>query len=76
MRKSTISRRDFFGVSTLGVMLAASASALADPAGAAALKVGIKRGDLPDLTIRQVKVYALDTENECIDHDGYVPAPV
>ena len=41
-------------------MAGAGALALADPAGAAAQSVGIKRGDLPDLTIKEVKVYVVD----------------
>jgi L-alanine-DL-glutamate epimerase-like enolase superfamily enzyme len=49
-----LSRRGFLGV--------AGASALADPARAAAQAVGIKRGDLPDLTIKEVKVYVLKDE--------------
>ena len=49
-----LSRRGFLGV--------AGASALADPARATAQAVGIKRGDLPDLTIKEVKVYVLKDE--------------
>ena len=41
-------------------MAGAGALALADPAGAAAQAVGIRRGDLPDLTIKEVKVYVVD----------------
>jgi len=52
------SRREFFGVSA-GVT-AAVASALADPPHAAAQSAGVKRGDLPDLTIKEVKVYVAD----------------
>ena len=59
--KSVFSRRDFVGASTLGAM--AAASALTDPAAAAARAVGIKPRDLPDLTIKQVKVYATDLGN-------------
>ena len=59
MQKSLISRRDFLGTSTLNVVAGIAAPALTDPAGAAAQLVGIRRGDLPDLTIKQVKVYAL-----------------
>jgi L-alanine-DL-glutamate epimerase-like enolase superfamily enzyme len=36
------------------------ASALADPPHAAAQSAGVKRGDLPDLTIKEVKVYVAD----------------
>jgi L-alanine-DL-glutamate epimerase-like enolase superfamily enzyme len=56
------SRREFLGV-TGGLAAAAAASGLgvlADPAGAAAQAVGVKTGDLPDLTIKEVKVYVTD----------------
>jgi len=52
------SRREFFGA-TAGVT-AAMATVLADPPHAAAQAAGVKRGDLPDLTIREVKVYVAD----------------
>jgi L-alanine-DL-glutamate epimerase-like enolase superfamily enzyme len=55
------SRREFFGASA-GVT-AAAAAALADPPHAAAQSVGVKRGDLPDLTIKEVKVYVADLSN-------------
>jgi L-alanine-DL-glutamate epimerase-like enolase superfamily enzyme len=58
---SVLSRRDFVGASMMGAM--AAASALTDPAAAAARAVGIKPRDLPDLTIKQVKVYATDLGN-------------
>jgi len=60
MQKSLISRRDFLDTSTLNVMAGIAAPALTDPAGVATQLIGIRRGDLPDLTIKQVKVYALD----------------
>jgi L-alanine-DL-glutamate epimerase-like enolase superfamily enzyme len=40
--------------------LAGAGVVLADPAHSAAQAVGVKRGDLPDLTIKQVKVYVLE----------------
>ena len=52
------SRREFFGAST-GVT-AAVAAALADPPRAAAQSAGVKKADLPDLTIKEVKVYVAD----------------
>jgi L-alanine-DL-glutamate epimerase-like enolase superfamily enzyme len=52
------SRREFFGASA-GIT-AAMASVLADPPHAAAQAVGVKPGDLPDLTIKEVKVYVAD----------------
>src|SRR5271166_1921030 len=48
------SRRDFLSGALAGPAL--GALALADPGRAAAQATGIKRADLPDLTIRQVKV--------------------
>jgi L-alanine-DL-glutamate epimerase-like enolase superfamily enzyme len=52
------SRQEFLGASA-GVT-AAVASVLADPPHAAAQSAGVKRGDLPDLTIKEVKVYVAD----------------
>ena len=49
------SRRDFLGMAA--AVPAVGALALADPGRAAAQAIGIKRADLPDLTIKQVKVY-------------------
>ncbi|HWA09612.1 MAG TPA: mandelate racemase/muconate lactonizing enzyme family protein [Opitutaceae bacterium] len=53
MLNRNFSRRDFLGASAVG----AAASALANPVRAAAEAVGVKPGDLPDLTIKEVKVY-------------------
>ena len=55
------SRREFFGAST-GIT-AAVAAALADPPRAAAQSAGVKKADLPDLTIKEVKVYVADLSN-------------
>ena len=55
------SRRGFLGASGLG--MAGIAAALADPPQAAAQAVGVKRADLPDLTIKEVKVYVADLGN-------------
>jgi len=52
-----ISRRSFLGGSAFGAL--AGPAVLADPARAAAQAVGVKRADLPDLTIKEVKVYVL-----------------
>jgi len=60
MGPSTFSRRDFLHASTASA-LAGGALALLDPGGAAAQAAAIKRADLPDLTITEVKVYVLDT---------------
>ena len=52
------SRRQFFGASA-GIT-AAVASVLDDPPRAAAQSAGVKKADLPDLTIKEVKVYVAD----------------
>ena len=56
------SRRDFLGGSAAVAATGAAAglSALANPGQAAAQSVGVKAGDLPDLTIKEVKVYVTD----------------
>jgi L-alanine-DL-glutamate epimerase-like enolase superfamily enzyme len=63
--KAKTSRRDFLGASA--ALTAASAAsglaALANPIGAAAQAVGVKPADLPDLTIKEVKVYITDLGN-------------
>ena len=51
------SRRNFLGTTALGAM--AGAAALAAPTTLLAQAVGIKPADLPDLTIKEVKVYNL-----------------
>jgi L-alanine-DL-glutamate epimerase-like enolase superfamily enzyme len=55
MMNRQFSRRDFLSTSTLGAL--AGASVLANPVKAAAAAVGVKPGDLPDLTITEVKIY-------------------
>ena len=55
-----VTRRNFLAATagtTVGV------STLVDPGLAAAQSVGVKKADLPDLTIKQVKVYVTDTAN-------------
>lgn len=61
MKKEKVSRRDFFGASAGGAMAGAGA-VLANPGQAAAQAVGVTAGDLPDLTIKEVKVYVLGRE--------------
>src|SRR5436190_13359597 len=51
----TSSRRGF-----LGATAAAAASSLANPGLAAAQGAGVKPADLPDLTIKEVRVYNLE----------------
>ena len=58
MLARNVSRRQFLGASALGA--ATGAAILANPARAAAQAVGAKSADLPDLTIKEVKVYVLD----------------
>lgn len=61
MPNQNLSRRNFIGASALGAV--AGASALIDPARLAAQAVGVKPADLPDLTIKEVKVYVADIRN-------------
>src|SRR4051794_898459 len=55
-------RREFIGGSaaTAAATAAAGLAALANPAHAAAQSVGVKPADLPNLTIKEVKVYVTD----------------
>jgi L-alanine-DL-glutamate epimerase-like enolase superfamily enzyme len=55
---SKTSRRNFLASST--GFAAAGFASIANPAAAAAQAVGVKSGDLPDLTIKEVKVYVTD----------------
>lgn len=55
MLNRNFSRREFLGTTALGAF--AGASVLSNPVRAAAESVGVKPGDLPDLTIKEVKVY-------------------
>ena len=61
MLKDPVTRRNFFTATAAGT--AAGFAAIADPGLAAAQSVGVKKGDLPDLTIKQVKVYVADLGN-------------
>ncbi|HKD05693.1 MAG TPA: mandelate racemase/muconate lactonizing enzyme family protein [Bryobacteraceae bacterium] len=61
MLKDPVTRRNFFAATAAGT--AAGFAALADPGLAAAQSAGVKKADLPDLTIKQVKVYVTDTAN-------------
>jgi len=59
--KSKPSRREFLGKSAgLAAAGAAGFAALANPIGVAAQSVGVKAADLPDMTIKEVKVYITD----------------
>ena len=58
MMKDDVTRRNFLTASAAGT--AAGFAAIADPGTAAAQSVGVKKSDLPDLTIKQVKVYVAD----------------
>ena len=57
--KARTSRRDFLSGSA-ALTAAAGFAALADPIGVAAQSAGVKPADLPDLTIKEVKVYVTD----------------
>jgi hypothetical protein len=52
------SRRNFIGASAASA--AGGFAVLADPGTAAAQAVGVKKRDLPDLTIKEVRVYVTD----------------
>jgi L-alanine-DL-glutamate epimerase-like enolase superfamily enzyme len=60
MSKHNVSRRNFFGVTAAGAFTAISS--VSDPVPAAAQAMGVKPADLPDLTIKEVKVYVLKPE--------------
>ena len=62
------SRRNFLSGSASLAGTAGLAAALANPGGAAAQSVGVKTGDLPDLTIKEAKVYITD-----LSATGYHP---
>lgn len=67
------------GASALGAVANAGAMAWADPAAAASQAVGIKPGDLPDLAIKQVKVYVLEapkSEGDSKDNLDHIAAIV
>jgi L-alanine-DL-glutamate epimerase-like enolase superfamily enzyme len=55
MSTRELSRRTFFGASA-----AAGAAVIAHPVNMAAQAAGVKTGDLPDLTIKEAKIYVLD----------------
>ena len=68
MRNQKFSRRNFLRDSALGAAAASTAgaavgAALANPAAAAAHAVDVKPSDLPDFTIKEVKVYVVDLTN-------------
>jgi L-alanine-DL-glutamate epimerase-like enolase superfamily enzyme len=68
MRNQKFSRRNFLRDSALGAAAASTAgaavgAALTNPAAAAAHAVDVKPSDLPDFTIKEVKVYVVDLTN-------------
>ena len=71
MPASPVSRRSFLSGSAASALAltAATATSLTNPVDAAAQAVGVKRGDLPDLTIKEVKVYVINRA------PGRTPAP-
>jgi L-alanine-DL-glutamate epimerase-like enolase superfamily enzyme len=58
MMQDPVTRRNFLTATAAGT--AAGFAALADPGVAAAQAVGVKKSDLPDLTIKEVKIYVTD----------------
>jgi L-alanine-DL-glutamate epimerase-like enolase superfamily enzyme len=58
MMADPVTRKNF--LATMAAGTAAGFAALADPGLAAAQAVGVRKGDLPDLTIKQVKIYVTD----------------
>jgi L-alanine-DL-glutamate epimerase-like enolase superfamily enzyme len=58
MMQDPVTRRNFLTATAAGT--AAGFAALADPGVAAAQAVGVKKADLPDLTIKEVKIYETD----------------
>ena len=61
MMKDPVTRRNFLTASAAGT--AVGFAALADPGAAAAQSAGVKKSDLPNLTVKQVKVYVTDVTN-------------
>ena len=61
MMQDPVTRRNFLLATAAGT--APGLTALADPGTAAALSVGVKKSDMPDLTVKQVKVYVTDVTN-------------
>jgi L-alanine-DL-glutamate epimerase-like enolase superfamily enzyme len=61
MMQDPVTRRNVLTAMATGS--AAGFAALADPGVAAAQSVGVKKGDLPDLTVKQVKVYVTSVDN-------------
>jgi L-alanine-DL-glutamate epimerase-like enolase superfamily enzyme len=61
MLQDPVTRRNFMTAQVAGA--AAGFAALADPGLAAAQSVGVKKADLPDLTIKQVKIYVTDMKD-------------
>lgn len=59
MGTTSITRRRLLSAAPL--CAAAAVPAIADPAGASAQAAGVKKADLPDLTIKEVKVYVVDS---------------
>jgi hypothetical protein len=55
MSRPEVSRRGFFSATA-----AAGAAAIAHPVNLAAQSAGVKAGDLPDLTIKEAKIYVTD----------------
>jgi L-alanine-DL-glutamate epimerase-like enolase superfamily enzyme len=61
MMQDPVTRRNV--LTTMATGSAAGFATLADPGVAAAQSVGVKKGDLPDLTVKQVNVYVTSVDN-------------
>jgi len=61
MMQDSVTRRNALTAMAAGT--AGGFAALADPGVAAAQSVGVKKADLPDLTVKQVKVYVTSVDN-------------
>jgi L-alanine-DL-glutamate epimerase-like enolase superfamily enzyme len=65
IKKESLSRRSFFASSGF------AAGAILTPAQSAAQSAGVNVADLPDLTIREVKVYVIDHGRGAVTNAGY-----
>ena len=57
-----MSRLKYRDAVSLALSAAAGAAAMAHPVNLAAQAAGVKAGDLPDLTIKEAKIYVTDRE--------------
>src|SRR6188472_280471 len=71
MSDASVSRRSFLGASAAGSV--AGIAALSQPGIAAAQAIGVKVSDLPDLAIKEVKVYVIGRQKSgtAVTNAGY-----